>query len=318
MVIYTNIHYSLVATTFNDGKHILQYLNNIMEQVYLPSEIVIADGGSNDNTVKLINEFAKLNKIPIIILSGSRLNISEGYNTAIKACTCPIIAMTGIGNWYHKEYFKLLCEEMAATDNDIVYSPIRGQNSTRFSTLYNNAFLNGGQGQILSFATNHGALVKKKVFEELNFFYERFIYAGEDTEFFTLALKKGYKTSCVKSAIVCWETPTTFKQFLKQIKNYIIGNMQIYSKKKLLYMYRAQIRKICLLLLAMIIIIVNISNWIPIIIITFFAFYWLLKKIKYGKKSLCLKFIMDYIPIYYLLRNRKYLSDNYQVKREDL
>ena len=35
--------YSVVATSFNDSADIVEYLENICSQTYLPEEIVIAD-----------------------------------------------------------------------------------------------------------------------------------------------------------------------------------------------------------------------------------------------------------------------------------
>lgn len=317
---YTNIHYSLVATTFNDAKTILQYLDNIMQLTYLPLEIVIADGGSKDNTLELIEEYSKSSRIPIIVISGARLNISEGYNAAIRACSLDIIGITGVGNRYEKDYFKLLCQEMETTGSDLVYGKICGVNTTKFSQKYNNTFLNNEQGQVLSIASNHGVLIKKKVFEELKYFYDKFIYAGEDTEFYSLALKKGYKTICVKSAIVYWETPATIKEFLKQIKNYLIGNMQIYSKKEFLHVYRAQFKRLGLFILALSFICLCIGIRVPLIgfafiIIALITLCSIVKKAKPSNSKLYLLLIKDCMILFYMIKYRKYMQDIYQVKR---
>ena len=49
--------YSVVATTYNDSLDIIKYLEDISNQSYPPDEIVIADGGSKDDTVEKIKQF---------------------------------------------------------------------------------------------------------------------------------------------------------------------------------------------------------------------------------------------------------------------
>lgn len=315
MASYKDIKYSVVATSFNDEKSILIYLNNIMEQSCLPEEIVIADGGSKDDTVKNILEFSKSCKVPVHIISGKRLNISEGYNEAIKKCACDVIGITGIGNSYDKDYFKLLCQEMAGMENDLVYSPIRGQDNNKFSHIYNETFLNGGSGQVLKIASNHGALVKKKVFEELGYFYEHFVYAGEDREFYLLALNRGYKTSCVQRACVYWETPYSFKEFLKQIKNYTIANMQIYKNFELIDMYKKAAFKLTVFVALIIMMIITLKSTISLCGLGILTAYFIYRKLKCGHKSLLLSITRLYMPLFYIIRFNEYLKYDYKVKR---
>ena len=44
--------YTIITTAFNDEKNIIRYLDNVTKQTVKPTEIVIADGGSKDGTVK--------------------------------------------------------------------------------------------------------------------------------------------------------------------------------------------------------------------------------------------------------------------------
>ena len=72
--------------------------------------------------------------------------------------------------------------------------------------------------------------MKKSIFVDLDFFYEKFIYAGEDAEFYALVKKHGYKGKLVKEAKVYWKTPISWKEFLKQIRVYTVADLQIDSK----------------------------------------------------------------------------------------
>ena len=314
-----NEQYSIIATTYNDTESIISYLNNILRQEQKPSEIVIADGGSKDDTVSKIINYSKNCRIPIKVLYGKRLNISQGYNEAIKACTTDRIGLTGLGNYYGDNCFKLLMKEMDKEQADITYCPIRGYDSNRFSRIYNRTLLNGDEGMILEIASNHGALVKKKVFEELDYFYESFIYAGEDAEFYDLALKSGYKMVCVKEAVCLWDTPMSMKDFVKQIKNYTLANMQIHPNGKLRLERRRAIIRVAVLLTFLTAIILHIRSLTSAILLMLLFTYFLRMKFKYFRgKSLIMNYLWNYIPIYYSFKFRKYQASSYKVTRTSL
>ena len=167
--------YSVVATTFNDSLDIIKYLEDISNQSYPPDEIVIADGGSKDDTVEKIKQFSFTSSITIRVVEKGRLNISQGYNEAIKAAANDMIGITGVGNYYDQFFFEELVNVIEKNSLDYVYSPIRGYNANDFAKKYNISLLHGSVGNCLDIASNHGALVKKKIFEELNYFYEKFI-----------------------------------------------------------------------------------------------------------------------------------------------
>ncbi len=315
----TNVRYSIIATTYNDTESIISYLSNIVRQELKPSEIVIADGGSKDDTVSKIIHFSKTCVIPIRVIHGKRLNISQGYNEAIKACTTDRIGLTGLGNYYGDKCFKLLMKEMDMEQADITYSPIRGYDSNRFSRIYNRTFLNGDEGNVLEIASNHGALVKKKVFEELGYFYENFIYAGEDAEFYNLALKCGYKMICVREAVCLWDTPVSMRDFVKQIKNYTLADMQIYPNGELFLEKRRAVIRLVVLLAFLTGIVIHIRSPVSVLLLTILLAYFIRTKFKRFKgKSILLNYLWSYIPLYYMFKFKRYLANNYKVTRASL
>ncbi len=306
--------YSVVATTFNDSLDIIKYLEDIIKQSCPPDEIVIADGGSKDDTVEKIKQFSFTSSITIRVVEKGRLNISQGYNEAIKVAANDMIGITGVGNYYDQFFFEELVNVIEKKDLDYVYSPIRGYNANDFAKRYNISLLHGDIGNCLDIASNHGALVKKKIFEDLNFFYEKFIYAGEDAEFYSLVKKNGYNGECVKTAKMYWKTPTSWHEFLKQIRVYTIADLQIHSKKQ---WRRLRKRVIKLFMLAIVIgagvIIVGVQGNV-------------ISKLLYGlaivsvmviKRRQLNPFIIlnSYLPIFYTIKYKKYMDDEYAVRR---
>lgn len=306
--------YSVVATTFNDSLDIIKYLEDISNQSYPPDEIVIADGGSKDDTVEKIKQFSFTSSITIRVVEKGRLNIAQGYNEAIKAAANDMIGITGVGNYYDQFFFEELVNVIEKNSLDYVYSPIRGYNANDFAKKYNISLLHGSVGNCLDIASNHGALVKKKIFEELNYFYEKFIYAGEDAEFYSLVKKNGYKGECVKAAKVYWKTPTSWNEFLKQIRVYTIADLQIHSKKQWI---RLRKRVIKLFMLAVVIGAGVIIVGMPGDVILKLLYGLAIVSIMVIKRRQLNPFriLNSYLPIFYTIKYKKYMDDEYAVRR---
>ncbi len=86
---------SLIVTVLNEGSSIRCLMDSIAAQTRQPDEIVICDGGSTDNTLDVLGEYADLLSLRIIRQEGA--NISQGRNAAIRAAAHGLIAVTDAG-----------------------------------------------------------------------------------------------------------------------------------------------------------------------------------------------------------------------------
>lgn len=86
---------SLIMTVLNEGASIHAVLKSLAAQTHPPAEIVIADGGSRDDTVRVIHSYA--DRLPVRVISVPGANISQGRNAAIRAAQHPLIAVTDAG-----------------------------------------------------------------------------------------------------------------------------------------------------------------------------------------------------------------------------
>ena len=65
---------------------------------------MIADGGSKDNTLDIIQDEQSRSSIKIELITGKRLNISEGLNEAIRNSSYNLIAVMMTGNRYEANF----------------------------------------------------------------------------------------------------------------------------------------------------------------------------------------------------------------------
>ena len=56
------IYFSIITVVKNGEKYIYDCLNSLNNQNYRKYEHIIIDGGSTDNTLKIINKFKKIKK----------------------------------------------------------------------------------------------------------------------------------------------------------------------------------------------------------------------------------------------------------------
>jgi glycosyltransferase involved in cell wall biosynthesis len=88
---------SVICTVLNEGESIRRLMDSLVAQTRVPDEVVIVDGGSRDNTVEVIQEYA--NRLPLLVLEAPGANISRGRNAAVEAATGSVIASTDAGVW---------------------------------------------------------------------------------------------------------------------------------------------------------------------------------------------------------------------------
>lgn len=301
--------YSIVATSYNDEEEISSFLENMLNQTLEPSEIIIADGGSTDSTVHIIQQYVD-SYAKIKLVTGGRLNIAQGYNLAIRSSSYPLIGVVGIGNFYENDYFKKLLESFECGRYDIIYSPIRGYNCSFFSTKYIDTFLNGEYGQRQVIPSNHGSLIKKDVFDRFGLFYEGFIYSGEDTEFYLRITRKGVRSFMRDDAVVRWKTPQSFKEYVKQVENYSIAAMQINSNK---YILRITVTRLfpLIYLLTILLFISFKYKWIVMLCFLIFEFKVIIR-IK-NNENIFLKICEYYLYPFFYIKNFKYMRRKYKV-----
>jgi glycosyltransferase involved in cell wall biosynthesis len=88
---------SLVMTVRNEAASIGAVLDSLRAQTHPPDEVVIADGGSTDDTAEVIRGWAAQAPWPLRVLDCPGANISQGRNAAIAAATHDLIAVTDAG-----------------------------------------------------------------------------------------------------------------------------------------------------------------------------------------------------------------------------
>lgn len=107
---------SIGIISYNNASHISECIESCLSQTYKNTEIIIADDGSTDNSVQIIEEYARLYSSKITLISSQKnCGIAINFNKAVKASkgewfkpiACDDVLLNDCIENYMKEIFKL-------------------------------------------------------------------------------------------------------------------------------------------------------------------------------------------------------------------
>ncbi len=159
---------SVITPSFNSAKTIEKtILSVINQQKKYPLEYIVVDGGSTDNTCKIIQEYVTNQNIDNFKLKVKLKYISEpdsgaydAMNKGINLATGEIIGIINSDDWYLEDAIKTVEEEFEKhPDIDILYSPIENY----YKGEYIATFIPGELDKLsIRFTLNHPSCFIKK------------------------------------------------------------------------------------------------------------------------------------------------------------
>jgi len=84
---------SVAMTTFNGEKYVSEQIRSILAQLEPKDELIIADDGSTDNTLQILEQFAT-EEHRVNLLRSNGIGIIKNYEKAISACTNDLIFLS--------------------------------------------------------------------------------------------------------------------------------------------------------------------------------------------------------------------------------
>lgn len=221
---------SLVIPVKNEAATIGELIESIFRQDLRPGEIIITDGGSTDDTVRILNEFCVKYPALKVIEAGAAMP-GRGRNIGAAAASGNWLAFTDAGIQLQKNWLSNLVQ--VATENpqtDIVYGnyhPVTDNFFERCATMAYVGPVTSGKIRSKFIASS---LLRKAVWEEAGGFPDW--RAAEDLIFMEKAEQLGFKIAYAPNANVYWQLrpdiASTFKRFDLYSKYNVWANRQKY------------------------------------------------------------------------------------------
>lgn len=227
---------SLILTVKNEGNSIDPLLRSLENQTRTPDEIVIADGGSTDDTQEKIREFKDITDIPLNLIIKDGINIARGRNLAIESTKYQIIAVTDGGCLPRNDWLENIIKPFNDKKADVVAGWYESIGKTDIERISSYLFLKK-LGTVLKdpdsfFPSSRSVAFKKKCWETVGG-YPEYLYTAEDTLFDIKLKSEGFKFVFAPKAVVLWEARSDLISVYKQQYLYRKGDghAKIFSRK---------------------------------------------------------------------------------------
>lgn len=221
--------FSVVLTICNDSNGLPDFLDSIFSQTLRPSELIISDAASDDQSIHIVNAHRLASEIEIKTIENQRrLNIAEGFNQAIKETCFNDVICVCVGNEYPADFFERLIHGHALTNAHVTYGGVMGKRRTFFARTFCDFFLKGRRPADWG-PSNRGVCIRRTVFSDFGLFWEHFYYAGEDTEFFSRIRKYNAVIRYEPTAQLIWREPECLKEFFVKMRVNAVADWQIKS-----------------------------------------------------------------------------------------
>lgn len=113
---------SVAMATYNGEKYVVEQLKSIEKQTILPDEVVIFDDVSKDNTVAVIEEFAKTSKLNIKLnVNKTNLGFRKNYEKIYANCIYDLIFLCDQDDVWFENKIETFLNEFE-NDENLVYA----------------------------------------------------------------------------------------------------------------------------------------------------------------------------------------------------
>lgn len=93
----------VVMPAYNASKYIIEALNSVVEQTFLPARILVVDDGSSDNTVSLVSDFALRvkDKCEVLCIRQNNSGPSAARNVGLRMVNADYVALLDADDKWH-------------------------------------------------------------------------------------------------------------------------------------------------------------------------------------------------------------------------
>ena len=233
---------ALIMTVKNEADALPRLFETLALQTQQPDEIIVADGGSTDDTVKLLRGAAE--KFHLRVLECPGANISQGRNAAIAAADAEIIASMDAGVRLDPHWFEKLTAPFSQNNapGDTASSPRDARNNMRDDVSVVSGFFlpdpHGAFETALAATTlpflrdirpetflpsSRSIAFRKSAWEKINGYPEWLDYC-EDLIFDFDLKRAGFRFQFEPDALVYFRPRSTLGKFFKQYYLYARGD----------------------------------------------------------------------------------------------
>jgi glycosyltransferase involved in cell wall biosynthesis len=113
---------SIALATCNGGQHVQRQLDSLAAQTLAPAELVISDDRSEDDTILVVERFAKTAPFPVrIYRNDDRLGYRKNFMRASSLCRSDLIAFSDQDDYWYPEKLETMAALFNSSDILLAY-----------------------------------------------------------------------------------------------------------------------------------------------------------------------------------------------------
>lgn len=116
-----NILVSIITPCFNSAKTIAKTIESVLTQTYKNVEYIIIDGASNDNTLKVIQEYEPSFEGRLRVVSEKDNGIYDAMNKGIRLATGELVGIVNSDDYYNFDSIEIMVQNMLDVKYQILY-----------------------------------------------------------------------------------------------------------------------------------------------------------------------------------------------------
>lgn len=110
---------SIIIPVYNVAKYLPRCIESILNQSYKEFEAIFINDGSLDNSLEVLQKYSEKDN-RIYIIDKKNEGTGEARNTGLKKAKGKYISFIDSDDWIHKDYLKLMFEEIENSNSDVV------------------------------------------------------------------------------------------------------------------------------------------------------------------------------------------------------
>lgn len=191
---------SVIIRCLNEAEHLPHLLDSIARQTFQPTEVIVVDSGSRDNTVQI----ARSKGARLIEIQPQEFTFGRALNLGAASAVGEVLVIVSAHTYPTTDrWLEFLMEPFDQPDVALVYGGQTGDQRSKFSELqlFRQWFPSEScDNQAHSFCNNANSAIRRSVWETMP--YDEQIPALEDIHWAKRAIERGLRISYRSAAMI--------------------------------------------------------------------------------------------------------------------
>ena len=114
----------ILLATYNGEKYIREQIYSILNQTYRNFRLIISDDNSTDNTLSIINEYAKIDNRIIVFEQEKNLGSTANFEFLLKKVTCRYYMLSDQDDIWLPDKVEKSLQKLIQTQSDLVFTDL--------------------------------------------------------------------------------------------------------------------------------------------------------------------------------------------------